>query len=112
MFPSHDQWGLRDARDNPDSEHADFAADYMEAEAQAEVSYTDVIREEALENRNWQASAWWLGRRHKEYAAKQEVTQEVSTTIEGAPTIAKAREIMREISGGVTPKGDGDGEGV
>lgn len=94
---------LRAGRDDPDGEYADFAADYMEAEAKAHGDMNKVIWDEAIRNENWQAASWWLGRRNNRYKPKTEVDQTAKVEISGAPTVADAQRIMREEFGGVTP---------
>ena len=89
----------------------DFVTDYEAAYAQVEGDVTEVVMEEAVKNRNWQAASWWLSRRRKaDYAPKQEVSQESKVEITDAPTVAEARKIMQEEFGGVTPQ-EKDGEG-
>ena len=96
---------LINGRDDPDSEFADFCADFQQAEATAESAITDVVLEDALENRSFQAASWWLTKRRPEdYGNRTEVKQEIKGEISGAPTIADAQRIMREEFGGVTPE--------
>ena len=100
------KWLTR-GKETDEQPYLDFVCDFQEAEAQAEVAFTDVVRRDALERENWQAATWWLSRRRKaDYAPKHEVSQESKVELKGVPTIADAQRIMREEFGGVTPENE------
>lgn len=64
--------GSRAMDDDVPSEYRAFAEDVLKAMAEAEIDNVNVIRDAAIDSRNWTARAWLLERRHPERWAKQD----------------------------------------
>jgi len=80
-FYSYVNQGKEDIEAGKDTMHAKFLQSIKEAEAIAEMTHLQNILKTAQEG-TWQASAWYLERKHKSrWSTKQEIEQTATQTI-------------------------------
>jgi transposase len=98
------RWLEQGERPDAKTPYREFWESVKEAEAEAEVASVALIRR-AAQNGTWQASAWYLERKHSErWGRKDKVQQEISGR-DGEPIkVEDTRQIVMDLIEQIAPR--------